>query len=323
MKLFRNLLLAVLTLLLVSGLGGYFYMRKKFEPAANQLVVSGLPITTRFAWHASGTEPVNPHAGLLVPVRLPGCPRTCYLQFDTGSTSTLLYANSLAALRKQYPATAEYLSPQADTLRNVTFSLGQSTVQASWLRVLEYGATEVPADSAAHFIIGSLGADVLDGRVLVLDYARQQFSLSTQLPDSLTSHTAFVPLSYEGRRVILTAQVLGKEEKLLFDSGSSAFSLITSQAIWQNMARPQAPVQTGASNSMGRKLTTYTTATAEAMQINSATLPLGTVTYIEGTSLMQNTLMRFSGMGGMLGNKAFEQHTIVLDMSGGRFGLVR
>jgi hypothetical protein len=117
--------------------------------------------------------------------------------------------------------------------------------------------------------------------------------------------------------------VQGKEEKLLFDSGSSAFALITSQTTWQQMARPQAPVQTAASNSLGRKLTTYTTATAEAIQLNQATVPLGAVTYVEGTSLMQNTLMRFSGMGGMLGNKAFEQHTIVLDVAGKRFGFVQ
>lgn len=323
MKLFRNVLLAILTLLLVSGLGGYFYMRKKFEPAANQLVVSGLPTTFHFAWHASGTQPVTPHASLLVPVRLPGCPRTCYLQFDTGSPSTLLYANSLAALRKQYPATAQRLLPDADTLHDVSFSLGQATVQARWLRVLNYGAGELPADSTEHFIIGTLGADVLDGRVLVLDYPRQQFGLSTQLPDSLKRQTEFVPLSYESRRVILTAQMEGKSQKLLFDSGSSTFALITSHDTWQHMARPQAPVQTAASNSMGRTLTTYTTATPEAMHVNTLALPLGTVTYVEGTTLMQNTLMRFSGMGGMLGNAPFSQRTVVLDVEGGRFGVVK
>ncbi|TGE09347.1 hypothetical protein [Hymenobacter fodinae] len=323
MKLFRNILLAVLILLLVSGLGGYFYMRKKFEPAANQLVVAGLPATLNFAWHASGVKPVNPHAGLLVPVTLPGCPRTCYLQFDTGSPSTLLYANALAALRKEYPATAQRLLPQADTVRDVTFTLDQATVQAHWLRTLQYGATELPTDNTEHFIIGTLGADVLDGRVLVIDYAHQRISLTTQVPDSLARRAAFVPLDYASRRIILTAQVQGQDEKLLFDSGSSAFSLITSHATWQQMAQPQAPVLTAASNSMGRKLTTYTTATTEAMQLNHMTVPFGDVTYVEGTSLMQNTLMRFSGMGGMLGNKAFEQHTIVLDVPGGRFGVVR
>jgi hypothetical protein len=323
MKLFRNILLAVLTLLLVSGLGGYFYMRKKFEPAPNQLLVTGLPTTFNFAWHASGTTPVTPHAGLLVPVTLPGCPRTCYMQFDTGAPTTLLYTNSLEALRKEYPATAQRLLPQADTVRDFTFTLGQATVQARWLRALQYGTTELPADSAEHFIIGTLGADVLDGRVLVLDYAHQRFSLNTQLPDSLARRAAFVPLDYASRRVILTAQVQGKDEKLLFDSGSSTFALITSHAIWQQMAQPQAPIQTAGSNSMGRKITTYTTATTEAIQLNQATVPLGAVTYVEGTSLMQNALMRFSGMGGMLGNKAFEQHTIVLDVPGKRFGFVQ
>jgi hypothetical protein len=157
----------------------------------------------------------------------------------------------------------------------------------------------------------------------VLDYARQRFNLSTHLPDSLLRQTEFVPLDYASRRVILTAQVQGKDEKLLFDSGSSTFALITSQAIWQRMARPQAPVQTGTSNTLDRKLTTYTTATEADMQLKSVALPLKNVTYVEGTSLMQSTLMRFSGMGGLLGNEPFSQRTIVLDVAGGRFGVVR
>ncbi|GGG39540.1 hypothetical protein [Hymenobacter glacieicola] len=323
MKIFRNVLLAVLALLLVSGIGGYFYMRQKFEPAANQLSVTGLPTTSAFVWYAGSARPTVPHASLLVPVTLPGCPRTCYLQFDTGAPTSLLYANSLTALRRQYPATAQRLLPQADTLHDVEFTLGQATVQARHLRALQYGATEMPADSTAPFIIGTLGADVLEGRVMVLDYARQRFSLSTEAPDSLLPRTEFVPLDYASRRVLLTAQVQGKTEKLLFDSGSSAFALLTSQSIWQQLARPQAPVQTAASNSMGRQLTTYTTATAAEVQLSKAAIPLGTVTYVEGTSLMQNLLMRFSGMGGMLGNEPFSQQTIILDVPGGRFGVVR
>ncbi|SNC76907.1 hypothetical protein SAMN06265337_3622 [Hymenobacter gelipurpurascens] len=320
MKLFRNILLAVLALLLVSGLGGYFYMRKKFEPAANQLVITGLPATFNFAWEA---DKLGPHAALLVPVTLPGCPRTCYLQFDTGAPTSLLYANSLAALRKQYPATAQRLLPQADTVRDFTFTLGQAQVKARRLKAYQHGASELPADSTEHFIIGTLGADIVDGRVLVLDYAHQRFSLSTQLPDSLARRTEFVPLDYASRRLILTAQVQGKSEKLLFDSGTSAFALLTSQETWQQMARPQAPIQTGTGNAMGNTITTYTTATAAALQLNNLTVPLGTVTYVEGTRMMENLLMRFSGMGGMLGNEPFSQRTVVLDLQGERFGVVR
>ena len=44
---------------------------------------------------------------------------------------------------------------------------------------------------------------------------------------------------------------------------------------------------------------------------------------MDGTSLTQNLMMRFSGMGGMLGNEAFSGRTVLLDVAGGRFGLVR
>ena len=109
---------------------------------------------------------------------------------------------------------------------------------------------------------------------------------------------------------------------MIFDSGSSAFSLLTSQDKWQQMAQPGAPTRKATMNAMGRKLTSYTASTAELLELESATVPLGSVTYIEGTALMENLLMRFSGMGGMLGNEAFSNRTIILDVRGGRFGVV-
>ncbi|GAB3856528.1 hypothetical protein GCM10028822_29030 [Hymenobacter terrigena] len=63
-------------------------------------------------------------------------------------------------------------------------------------------------------------------------------------------------------------------------------------------------------------------ATTAAMQFGAVTVPLRTVTYIEGTTFMQRTLTRFSGMGGMLGNAPFSQQAIILDAKAGRFGLV-
>ncbi|AHJ99766.1 hypothetical protein [Hymenobacter swuensis] len=324
MKLLRNVLLVILTLLLLGGVGGYFYMRKKFEPAPNQLAVAGLPATCTFVWQAdSSARPVVAQAALLLPVSLPGCARTCYLQFDTGAPTSLLYTHPLAALRARYPDTRQYLLPQADTLHNFRFALGQSQVQARRMRVLTYGAHQLPADSTAPFIIGTLGADVLENRVLVLDYPGQRFSLEAQFPDSLSRRTEFVPLAFDSRRIMLSAGVAGETKPLLFDSGSSAFALLTSQATWQQMARPQALARTSAVNSMGRTLTSHTIATAAALQLGAVALPLQTVTYIEGTSLMESLLMRFSGMGGMLGNRPFNQHTIVVDVSHQRFGLVR
>ncbi|UOQ97814.1 hypothetical protein MUN81_21630 [Hymenobacter sp. 5317J-9] len=324
MKTLPKILLAVLALFVLSSIGGYFYFRQQFLPPANQLVVSGLPATTPFAWLAdTAAGRAVPHAAVLVPVQLPNCPRTCYLQFDTGAPYSVLYARPLAALQARYPALRPALTLYGDTLRDFRFALGRGQVQARWVKTRDLGAAALPADSLAPFIIGTLGGDVVDGRALVLDYARQRFSLLLAVPDSLVRRTDFVPLAFDSRRPVFTAGLQGEPRKLFFDTGTSAFALLTSEGEWQKLARPGAPVRTSVTSSWGRPLTSYTAPTAAAMRLGTATVPLGTVSHMTGTSFTQNLLMRFSGMGGMLGNEPFSQRAVVLDVAGGRFGLVR
>ncbi|SHJ48833.1 hypothetical protein SAMN02745146_3224 [Hymenobacter daecheongensis DSM 21074] len=324
MKRLPKILLTLLALFVLSSIGGYFYFRKKFQAPANQLVVTGLPGTTPFVWKAdSSTTPVTAQAALLLPVRLPGCPRTCYLQFDTGAPTSLLYANPLAALRTRYPATRAALLVQADTLHNFTFALGAGKVRARRLRVIRHGLSELPADTTRPLIIGTLGADVLDGRALALDFARRQFSLYDSLPAALARPATFAPLLFAERRVQFTTTVQGQPKQLLFDSGSSAFALLTSKTIFGELARPGAPVKQAAVNSLNRVLTSYTAPTAATVAVGAVAVPLGTVTHIEGTSFVERNLMRFSGMGGMLGNAPFLDRTLILDVRGGRFGVLR
>lgn len=323
MKVLGKILLAIFALFALSGVGGYFYFRKQFQAPANQLVVSQLPATTTFAWEADTAHHLD-HAALLVPISISGCPRTCYLQFDTGAPYTLLKSNALAVLRAEFPATRATLQAPHDTVHNFRFAIGQGQVQARKIWVRPYAnATQLPANPDEPFVIGTLGTDVFDGRTLIIDYARQRFSFSSTAPDSLTRRATFVPMSFKERRVLLSVGLQGKPQELMFDSGSSAFALLTSPSNWEQMAQPAATAQSTPVNSWGKILTAHTVATTASMQFGAATVPLGTVTYIDGTTFMQRTLTRFSGMGGMLGNAPFAQHTIILDAKAGRFGVVQ
>ena len=58
------------------------------------------------------------------------------------------------------------------------------------------------------------------------------------------------------------------------------------------------------------------------MQFGAATVPLGTLAYIEGVGFMQSTLTRFLGVGGMLVDAPLSQQTIIKDGKNERFGLV-
>ena len=76
-------------------------------------------------WKADTTaRPVIPHAALLVPVTLPGCPRCCLLQFDTGAPSSFLCPRPLTTLRARYPGLRSELRPRIDTVTNVPLHLG-------------------------------------------------------------------------------------------------------------------------------------------------------------------------------------------------------
>lgn len=324
MKTLVKILLSVVLLLGLSGLGGYFYMKQKFAPPANQLSITGLPATGPLRWTADTTaKPAVLHEALLVPVQLPNCARTFYLQLDTGAPYTVFYAHQLEVLRRYYPALGTSLQVSQDTVRNFRFSLGGAPVTMRRSKVLLQGRPELPADTLAPYVIGTLGTDVLEGRVLLLDYARNQFTLTTQVPESLARRAKFGPLAFTNRRVLLEAGLQHKQQQLLFDSGSSANALVTSQSNWQELATPGAPTRTTAANSWGKKLLVHTAPTDAQIRFGNLEAPLRTVTYIEGMNLMQSTLMRFSGMAGMLGNEPFLGNMLILDVKGGRYGVVR
>ena len=323
MQILLKSLLLLLCLLLAGG-SSYLYVRHKFQPAANQLVVAHLPLVSPFVWKADTTaRPVMPHAALLVPVMLPGCPRRCLLQFDTGAPSSVLYANPLAALRARYPGLRQQLLPRANAVANVHLRLGGQPLLARWLRLLPVGQQKLPPADSTPVVIGTLGADLLDGRVIVLDYIRQRLEVHAQVPDSLAHLASFVPLAFHNRRVLLQARVQGREHQLLFDSGSSAFALLTNENTWNKLRQPNALPQESKVNSWGRQLTVHTVASDAALGLGSATVPLATVTYIEGTTFWQSALMQLSGMGGMLGNAPFTGRILVLDVPGNRFGVTQ
>jgi hypothetical protein len=324
MKTLVKILLAVVLLLVLSGLGGYFYMKQKFAPPANQLTITNLPATGPLRWTADTTvRPAVLHEALLVPVQLPNCARTFYLQLDTGAPYTVFYAHQLQVLSRHYPALRGALQVSQDVVHDFQFRLGGAPVVMRQAKVLLQGRPELPADSLEPYVIGTLGTDVLEGRVLVLNYARNQFTLTTQVPESLARRAEFGPLAFTNRRVLLDAGLQQKQQQLLFDSGSSANALVTSQSNWQELATPGAPTRTTAANSWGKKLLVHTASTDAQIRFGNLEAPLRTVTYIEGMNLMQRTLMRFSGMAGMLGNEPFLGTTLILDVKGGRYGVVR
>jgi hypothetical protein len=185
-------------------------------------------VWTSFRWRGTMMgQRVVEHSVLQVPIRLPNAPDSLFLQLDTGSDQSMLYEVPYRELRPGLPGTLPAFVLEAAVVG--TARLDSDTI---WLRP----KSGRPIASTRARTVGTLGADVLRRRVLVLDFARQRFALlapNASIPVPLERHARWATLTARNGKLFVHARVLGTErEDLFFDSGSSAFPLVIRREIW-------------------------------------------------------------------------------------------
>ncbi|WP_276481868.1 hypothetical protein [Paraflavitalea pollutisoli] len=251
----------------------------------------------------------EPQASLLIPVSLPGCTRTLYMQFDTGSPYTLLYRQPLQAVHRLFPKTS-YGKNLTDTLYQFGFKAGKLPLTAQKIAVINHGDSIIAPNEP--LIIGTIGTDLIDHKVVTLDYQHLQLTISDSLPANWQAHQARA-FHYAMRRILLPANLSGKQTILYFDSGSSAFPLLIDKATCHQLAIDSTRQTSYPVQSWGRTLTAHTFDTRDSISLAGLRLPIRQVTWIEGANAGQAQQMMRMGIGGMTGNKLLLHHRLVLD----------
>ncbi|GHA75434.1 hypothetical protein [Pontibacter akesuensis] len=325
MKRFRNVCLSLLALFILSSAGGYLYFKRAFKAPLNQLVIPEGAYQVPFIWKADSLNgKASPNAAMLLPVTVPGCSKIFYMQFDLGAPYSLVYKGKLKAIAERTSGVTIQETESGAVLKDFRFKVGSMDIRAEEVNVLAYGNETINwADTASIDIIGTLGADVIDRKVLVLNYPQALMQFSDEVPTAIAAEAVFTTLAFEERRVIIPAVINQKETQVLFDSGSSAFELLTDRETWLELAKNKAAESITAVNSWGNTLTVHSIASDKNINFGQTALPLRNVHYIDGTTFMQRTLMQFSGMAGMVGNTLFLGKVIVLDTKHRRFGIVK
>jgi hypothetical protein len=282
----KKILLLIVGILALGAAGGHYYFDKKFSPAANTLRVSGEAKDLKMRW-------TEGRGALLLPIHIPGYEDTLYLQVDWGAPTTLFYAKAL-------PSTPTGFRSQG------------LQVEADAFKAIAYGKPLLPGDSLP--IVGTLGTDILEKRTVVLDFPRQQISFLETAPA-----LPYQDFSFKKRKILLPLTLGGETFPVLYDSGSSAYELITDEATFTALKLPNEVVKQEKGNSWGKTLKVSTAPANAQIKIGNAALTLHSVTHITGTSKAQNLLMKFSGMKGMVGNRLFLGHTLVIDAAKEKF----
>ena len=267
-------------------------------------------------------DQIEPHAALLLPVSVAGSPKTLYMQFDLGAPNTVLMKDKLDSLVARLPGLTVGADGRVDSF---AFTMGEVQAEARNVRVHDAGSSDpVHWDDPAHVdVIGTVGADLLRGRVLIIDYAGQRMFVETSVPEAVASVAQMQEFVFTPRGVVLTGMAIdGEDRNIMLDTGSSAFALLVTREEWLAKAVEGAATRSFPVNSWGRTLTAHIAPTHSVAAFGDTVVPLGEVAYIEGVSEAQTNAMRAIGMGGMTGNKLFVDRILVLDAVNSAYAVV-
>lgn len=322
MKLRYKILLAIPVLLTTAAVGGFYYFEGKFFTAVeNRLTVATSTEPFEFEWgsHESGGH-VEPHAFQFVPVTVPGVDAALWMQLDLGHQSTVLYRKQLESLAERGADVQLVVGDGGARVEDFEFRVGSTSVKASAVGVIQLGAAIDWDNPERRRIIGTLGADWVDGHVLVSDYQSQRIQLTDAVPERLAA-LPMQDFSFRGRRIFLPSSIDGVPGDIWFDTGSSAFQLIVDEATARKKAKPGAKEEVYDGKSWGETIHIHNIPAEGVVRFGETSIPLETVTWIEWPSQWLGMILQFSNMGAMSGNKLFFGRTLVLDTANQRFAV--
>lgn len=302
MKVLKKIVLAFLVVLVLAVLGGYIYFDQKFTPEKNYLTVDNESGLIPFKWLGSEKN------ALLLPIHFSNDTITYYLQFDTGSPYTVFYSNSIKKI-SQISVNKE--------LAKTSFYIGKTKITSDKFKIYNHGNDN---NNDLIKIIGTIGADILENRKTIINFKENNIALNlSKVPSRF--QTKLFDFKFKKRKIIFKGFLKVQEENFLFDSGTSAYELLTNKEVWESLKLPNSKINIEKSKSWDNVLTTFTANCNQKIKFDTQEIPLNNVTYVEGFSQVQYSMMKFSGMTGMLGNKIFLNNSLYIDCTQNKMGI--
>ncbi|MFZ6732383.1 hypothetical protein ACO0LG_10705 [Undibacterium sp. Ji42W] len=277
-----------------------------------QVELSGDGGEVNILWSAiQRPAPLPPmdHAALLLPVHFGGSEeRIFYMQFDLGHPSTVFYSNKWKAIAEKY----QFVN-SVDKFAAVNFKLGDMQVLAKNISIVQREGDGVDWNKGSVEVIGTIGADLIDGRVVVLDLKKDIVQFAREREGLHLASSKFQPFSFSGRRIVMPVTFDGEEKTVMYDSGSSALSWISNEKTCQRLAKQDAKPVVYAIRLWDKILTAHTVETNAEAIVAGIRLPVKEISYIQDIGFLQELAISSLGSVGLVGNKFFLGKKLIID----------
>ena len=256
--------------------------------------------------------------------RLPEVGLSGRFQFDLGAPNSVLYENNVSDRLNELLAR---IDPQRHIVLNgVEFPVIDSPLSVTpdvelhgvgLLSEHGQGEEDVFADGAR--LLGTMGADVVRGKCLIIDFPHDRLAILDETPTEYAARAVFTPLQRTpAGHVLLSLTVDGVEKRALFDTGSSIFELMTDKEQWQKLT--DGKVADVLEISMwGEMKAVYGGKARSDFRLGNWPLEVKMIYRVDEDDWVQ--FNRAHTLVGLLGNASFLGHVVILDFDSGRFGV--
>jgi len=307
-------ILVIILILAYIGISKFNAFITKKTP--NYLTYTYEPKPINFEWaNDSIGNYYERQTAMLIPLKIEGLSHRFYMQFDTGSPFSFIYENDVHSLRKMGLNIQEVIKEEERYVEQLDIVLAGNHIKTSMLKILpNYGNSFDENDTIPRIKIGTIGSDFIDQRITVIDFKQQKIQLFEKRPQWMQTLTEFKTFDYTARRRIMFPVTLDqKDYEFLYDSGCSAFGLITIKSRFHNYTDPNTePIDYGA-NSWGSNIPIITKPTNKQFDIGNTTLSLKRVSYVDMYTMTQPFITPFTRIGGWMGNQPFNESILIID----------
>jgi hypothetical protein len=269
-------------------------------------------------------------SSIIIPVKVNDIPANFTMQFDLGAVKTVIYGKSIKPYLAAYPALKSRIDTSKKFLiqgeNNPVFTNMELRTDGINFKGIEIGyfenfGSQIDPDSinsGAEKHIGTIGPDLFKNSILIIDYPGKKIGVCQELPEQLKK-ASFQPFLSDDGRIKIPLTIDDSVEYLLFDTGSSLFTLTASKE--NALKTADHTIEDSLTvMSWGKQLTFYGVRTKKAVKFGNKVLS-GSLIYYDEQRTFED-FYRFAKIWGLTGNAFFLKNTVIIDYKHKLFGVL-
>lgn len=303
----------------------------RLSPLFGQSKLSELP-WIGFNWKSGN---INGHyfdkLAITVPIQIEDIPQTFEMQFDLGSNLTMFFENTMIPYFEKYAYLKDkryvedgfpWITNTKIILNGIVFNNKKVFIKAKYGEMLT--SDSIKTNKVRR--IGTIGADFVQNKILVIDYKNKRLCILDTLDSKIEKKVSFISYKADSQgRIILPFVIDGSDCNVLFDTGASIFVFASTKKSWASFCDTTKIAKLDSIRSWGQYLEFWESPLKNDLSIKGTGITINNakLSFPNPTPEKYEEFLLNSGIIGITGNTLFLENCIFVDFKNKKFGILK